>query len=472
MAKATQLTLDQLPPTVSTTDGSTTVSILTVPAFAASNGGQEITFDVVGHDFTNNETASAKISVKLKNVSGAPSMIGSPVHLIPINAGSSSGLVTASVNVVIDGTNLKVNVIGVAGRTIFWSATRWPSVQVLDGYTATNPLSITGLAAGGDLSGTFPNPTVTTILGGQTPVSTVTALGGDLSGTTPNATVAKIQGRAVNSGAPSTGDTIIWNGSQWVPGNELTVGLDLLGTADQAYVVGLYGKQMQSTVGSPDDGYVLTYTGGYWQPMPAGLASVINMAGDVTGTTAVSVVSTISGSSNIVTLGSLGSAFTMRRPPRVSDLSTSNLNITGQAAYSSAVTGSNMNGGAVQITGGTGGNSAITNVGGYVYIDGGAKSGSQPGSVDGYIYLGSNTAGYLQIQAGSDATKSINVHKTHIDISGLEATDTTLNGSLAMNQTTASSATAGAGSALPATPEGYIIVNIGGSNRKIPYYVT
>ena len=165
MAKAAQLTLDQFPTVVSTTDGTTTVTIQSVPAFAASSGGQEITFDVVGYDFDNNETASAKISVKLKNVSGTPTIIGTPVHIIPIQVGSSSGLVTASVNVVINGTSLNVNVIGVTGRTIYWAATRWPSVQVLDGYVASNPFSIQGIAVGGDLSGTLPNPIITTLTG-------------------------------------------------------------------------------------------------------------------------------------------------------------------------------------------------------------------------------------------------------------------------------------------------------------------
>lgn len=40
------------------------------------------------------------------------------------------------------------------------------------------------------------------------------------------------------------------------------------------------------------------------------------------------------------------------------------------------------------------------------------------------------------------------------------------------NQSVFTTATAGAASALPATPEGYVVVNINGTNRKLPYYVT
>ena len=106
-----------------------------------------------------------------------------------------------------------------------------------DGYDFI--ISVLG-NAGGDLDGSYPNPMVVRLQ--NMAVSSAVPIdgygltwnvgasqwesskpipggiaGGDLSGTYPKPTVAKLRGRTVSSATPYVGEILTWNGSLWVP---------------------------------------------------------------------------------------------------------------------------------------------------------------------------------------------------------------------------------------------------------------
>ncbi len=187
------------------------------------------------------------------------------------------------------------------GQALVWNGTAW----------APSAVSVSG-SAGGDLTGTYPNPSVAVnaittakILDGNvttsklsdgsvtsaklnqmsatsgqslvwngtawtpTTVTTSGTAGGDLSGTYPNPNVVKLQTRDVSSTAPTSGQSLVWNGTAWTPTTVSasgTAGGDLSGTYPNPNVVKLQNRNVAST--SPTNGQVLKWnnTTSVWEP--------------------------------------------------------------------------------------------------------------------------------------------------------------------------------------------------------------
>jgi hypothetical protein len=149
-------------------------------------------------------------------------------------------------DVTVSGTGSVFTVDGLQGRAVLstaptsnqvlkWNGSAWaPAADDNTGTTYTQ-------GAGIGIVGTVISNTGDTNAGDD--ITTATAAAGDLSGTYPAPTVARLQGRSVATTAPTSNQVLKWNGTAWAPAPDDNTGT----TYTQGAGIGIVGTVISNT---------------------------------------------------------------------------------------------------------------------------------------------------------------------------------------------------------------------------------
>ncbi|HEX3876703.1 MAG TPA: hypothetical protein VHW24_06945 [Bryobacteraceae bacterium] len=189
------------------------------------------------------------------------------------------------------------NTSSAAGQNLYLCAAANTWTQVSSGVTSIYGRNGVVTAQSGDYN--FSQ------LSGAASAAQLPAAGGDIGGTLTSATVKSIQGKSVSTTAPSSGQVLTWNGTQWLPQSISTsLSGDVTGATSTTKVQAIQGQAVANT--APTTGQVLTWNGTQWIPQSISTS----LGGDVTGAIPTTKVQAIQGQAVANTAPATGQVLT------------------------------------------------------------------------------------------------------------------------------------------------------------------
>lgn len=238
-------------------------------------------------------------------ISGSPIISAGSIGIELSNTGVVAGTVGSSAQIPVITTNAQGRITALSTAAI---SALTPTGVTAGSYGSTSQIAALTVNQFGQITA------ASNVAATATPSGSAS---GDLSGTYPAPTVARIQGRAVSSTAPTSNQVLKFDGTQWAPAADTDTGITQL-TGDvttsngsgvqNATVIRIQGTAVTSA--TPTVNQVLKFNGTAWAPAADTDTGITQLTGDVT-TPSGSGIQTATLANSGVTAGTYGNSTTV-----------------------------------------------------------------------------------------------------------------------------------------------------------------